>query len=202
MDNYTVYVHIDPEGKRYYGATKMDVERRWKDGRGYKNNLYFWKSIQKYGWGNIQHIIVARGLSKEEAHWLEEELIKTFDTTNRYKGYNITKGIGRKGLKHSEETKNKISEANKGENNGMYGKQRTEEHTKKICKAKSKPVIGIPLDSTNKTILTIARKDVSNYGFDPGHVGKCIRKVYKAHKGYKWYWINYKHNKKYRIKGE
>ena len=36
MSEYTVYVHIDPEGKRYYGATMMDVKKRWK--YGYRNN--------------------------------------------------------------------------------------------------------------------------------------------------------------------
>ena len=202
MGEYKVYVHIDPEGKRYYGATKIDINKRWKDGRGYKNNPYFWKAIEKFGWNNIDHIIVAKGLTKDEAFWLEEELIRAFDTTNRDKGCNIAKGVGRKGLKHSEETKNKMSESKIGENNPMYGKQRTEEHNKKICKAKSKPVIGIPLDEANKIIITIARKDVSNYGFDPSHVSNCIRKIHKSHKGYKLFRVNYKHNKKYNIEGK
>ena len=65
-----------------------------------------------------------------------------------------------------------------------------------------KPVIGIPLDNINKIILTISRQDVSNYEFDPSSVGKCVakKKKYKTHKGYKWFRLSYKHNKKYRIK--
>ena len=61
-------------------------------------------------------------------------------------------------------------------------------------------VLGIPLDDANKIILTIARQDVFNYGFKPSHVGDCLTKRYKTHKGYKWYRVNYRHNKKYRVK--
>ena len=63
-----------------------------------------------------------------------------------------------------------------------------------------KPVIGISLDSTNKIILAISIKYVSNYGFDPSAVSKCIRKIHDSHKGYKWYKANYKHNKHFRVK--
>ena len=41
----------------------------------------------------------------------------------------------KKGKKLSEETKNKISEANKGESNPMYGKHFSEEHKNKISEA-------------------------------------------------------------------
>ena len=36
--NYKVYVHIAPNGKRYYGITKKKVERRWRNGKGYEGN--------------------------------------------------------------------------------------------------------------------------------------------------------------------
>lgn len=49
MEEYTVYVHITSDGKRYYGATKQDIKKRWKNGRGYKHNKYFNDVIQKYG---------------------------------------------------------------------------------------------------------------------------------------------------------
>ena len=61
------------------------------------------------------------------------------------------------------------------------------------------PVIGIPLDKTKKIILAIGRNDISNYGFDPSHVRKCLNKKRKSHKDYKWFRVGYKHNKKYRV---
>lgn len=102
--NYKVYVHINKiNGKRYYGITKQDIEKRWLNGKGYRpyydkkgykhGNEHFWNSICKYGWNEgFEHIVIAKGLSEEEAKWLEVELIKEWDTTNQDKGYNITLG--------------------------------------------------------------------------------------------------------------
>lgn len=119
MEDYKVYVHIDPEGKRYYGATKMDIKKRWMSGYGYPHNAKFCEAIEKYGWSNIEHIIVVKRLTKDEAFWLEEELIKAYDTTNPEKGYNISTGGkgGANGVKRSEETRKKIGEAKVGKNN-------------------------------------------------------------------------------------
>lgn len=106
--NYKVYVHIAPNGKRYYGITKQKVEARWKNGKGYGANEYFYRAINKYGWDNFEHIIIARGLSEEEAKWLEVELIREHDTSNREYGYNISLGgEAHKGHKHTEETRKK-----------------------------------------------------------------------------------------------
>ena len=70
-----------------------------------------------------------------------------------------------------------------------------------VCKSsrkRMKPVLGIPLDKVNKIILTTSNKDVVKYGFDPSHISKCLTKKYKSHKDYKWYRVNYKHDKIYR----
>ena len=41
-EEYTVYLHICPEGKKYYGATKLNVNRRWrKNGEGYEKQENF-----------------------------------------------------------------------------------------------------------------------------------------------------------------
>ena len=132
-NNYTVYTHISPSNKRYVGITKVKVEERWrKNGEGYKTQI-FYRAIEKYGWDNFQHIIIAKGLTKEEAEWLEIELIKVWDTTNRDKGYNIVEGGNafdglqgelnpNYGKTHSEETRRKISEKAMGRTSPMKGK--------------------------------------------------------------------------------
>lgn len=61
-------------------------------------------------------------------------------------------------------------------------------------------VLGVPLDDTNKITLAISHNDVSNYGFNQSAVSRCLAKIRKSHKGYRWYKVNYKHNKIYRIK--
>ena len=55
MDNYTVYKHTSPNGKVYIGITCKPTKARWKNGKGYKNNDYFYNAILKYGWENFSH---------------------------------------------------------------------------------------------------------------------------------------------------
>lgn len=62
----------------------------------------------KYGWDNIEHIILFEGLSKENAEKKEIDLIALYDSTNREKGYNIENG-GNSAGKHSAETIEKMS---------------------------------------------------------------------------------------------
>ena len=126
MDNYTVYMHVSPSGKRYIGITGQSVEKRWGNGTGYKNCISFNRAIEKYGWNNIKHIILYSGLRKEDAETKEIELIKKYNTTDSRYGYNIENGGSTIG-KHSEETKRKISIANKGNTSPFKGIPRSEE---------------------------------------------------------------------------
>ena len=187
MKEYTVYLHISPSGKRYYGITKLNINQRWRNGNGYKNQKCFWRAIEKYGWDNFEHIIIARGLSEEEAKWLEIELIREWNTTNPNKGYNNS--LGGESWNCSEETKKKMSEAKKGKHlseetkkkmseskKGKYlseetkkklseiksGKQLSEEHKKKISRAVSKennPMYGKHLSEETKKKMSEAKVD-------------------------------------------
>lgn len=64
---YSVYMHIFPNGKRYVGITSQQISRRWREGKGYKSQEMFTRAINKYGWDNIQHIILYDKLTKEQA---------------------------------------------------------------------------------------------------------------------------------------
>lgn len=86
---YTVYKHTCPNGKVYIGITNQKPERRWGgNGRGYKDNEYFYRAIQKYGWDNIKHEIVAEGLTEDEACGMEVDLISEYRANDRSCGYN------------------------------------------------------------------------------------------------------------------
>ena len=110
QEEYTVYMHITPSGKKYVGITKQNPKKRWGSGSGYKHNKYFYNAIQKYGWNNIQHIILFEQLSKGKAKNIEIYLIEKYNLTDKDKGYNITKGgDGLNGMIVSTETREKMS---------------------------------------------------------------------------------------------
>ena len=211
---HTVYLHISPNGKRYYGATSREVERRWVGGRGYKKNDRFWEGIQKYGWNNFQHIIVARYLTKDEAYWLEEELIREWNTTNPDKGYNITNGgPGANGLKHSIETRKKMSGNHvdvSGENHPMYGKHHTidiKNRLSKVNKGKNNPMAKSVICLTTKRIFFTAREGSKYYNCNYSNISQCCQGKFKSAgklNGQRlvWRYLVWNHNKKYRINKE
>lgn len=92
MRSYSVYKHTTPSGKVYIGITFQDPLKRWKNGRGYEGCTSFYRAIQKYGWENIKHEIVAEGLSKSEACDMEQDLIARHNSCDPACGYNLTHG--------------------------------------------------------------------------------------------------------------
>lgn len=84
---YKVYVHTNKiTGKKYVGITKLDPKVRWQNGHGYSHQDKFYPDILKYGWDNFEHEIMFDGLTKQEAHVKEAELIKLYDSVKN--GYN------------------------------------------------------------------------------------------------------------------
>lgn len=107
MDTYFVYMHINKENdKKYIGITCQDLNRRWKNGNGYKGSPKFYNAILKYGWDGFKHIVVAEGLSKDEACKMQVELIKQHRTQDDLFGYNLD--FGGTASKHTDETKQKL----------------------------------------------------------------------------------------------
>lgn len=168
---WCVYMHTCKEnGKVYIGITCQKPEWRWRsDGSGYIGSTYFWSAIQKYGWENFAHQIIFDGLSREEACEAEINLISLYDSTNPQKGYNLSKGgdSGGFGVEISEETRRRISEANKGRvvseetrqkiSQSEMGKFVSEETKRKISDAlkgkyvgEKNPMYGIPLSDEHK----------------------------------------------------
>lgn len=91
MKTWTVYKHVSPSGKVYVGITS-NIHRRWA-ANGYYYCLketIFSRALHKYGWDNFQHIVIAEGLTKQEASNLEKILIKEYKELGI--SYNITDG--------------------------------------------------------------------------------------------------------------
>jgi len=88
--NYSVYMHVSPNEKLYIGMTQ-DIEQRYGyNGNGYREQPGFHDAIKKYGWGNLDHAVIASDLSKEEAEEREHDAIVTLNTHED--GYNRNDG--------------------------------------------------------------------------------------------------------------
>lgn len=113
-ENYVVYVHINKiNSKKYVGLTKHgdNPNKRWRDGKHYENT-YFGRAIDKYGWDNFEHIILEKGLTKNQANQKEKYYIKLYNSNNNNFGYNSTSG-GDHDFNFTEETLKKLSIASK-----------------------------------------------------------------------------------------
>lgn len=142
---WTVYIHIVPKSisgydydKYYVGITSKSVDFRWKNnGYGYVSQKFFYKAIQKYGWNNIEHYIIAEHLTEDEAKKFEKTLIKELDcNANKGRhGYNITDGgDGLNGYIMPEDERKRRSLSYSGKGNPYYGKKHTKEIRLKMSK--------------------------------------------------------------------
>lgn len=89
---YSVYKHTAPNGKCYIGITKQTIERRSQNGEGYNTQRVFYRAIQKYGWDNFKHEILAENLTHDEACKKEMYYIDLYKSNQNQFGYNVTAG--------------------------------------------------------------------------------------------------------------
>lgn len=90
MENYKVYMHTFPNGKKYIGMTKREPTVRWGNGTNYNQEMT--EAVAYYGWENVLHEILAEHLTEEQARAEETRYIIELGTTNSEKGYNKITG--------------------------------------------------------------------------------------------------------------
>jgi hypothetical protein len=59
---------------------------------GYKKHTRIGSAIAHYGWDNAETVVLKSNLSKEDADYFEQRIIREFQLQNPAFGYNITKG--------------------------------------------------------------------------------------------------------------
>lgn len=140
MREYYIYKHTNKtNGKCYIGQT-WNIKNRWHPSC-YKKSEKFYNAILKYGWDNFTHEILIKCDENNVDYW-ESYYIKLYNSVNN--GYNLESG-GNKYKIFNEETKLKISKANKGKKRsaedieknriGHIGITHTEETKKKLRQA-------------------------------------------------------------------
>lgn len=168
---YCVYKHTAPNGKIYIGITCQQPQKRWgADGRGYKDNEYFFRAIRKHGWQNFKHEILLNGLTKAEACAKEIELIALHKSNCEENGYNLSSGGEASGAgvhnPRSEEAKRKQSIA-------MTGRKHTAETIAKIV-----------AKNTGKKRSAEQRKRMSTKGhYQPPHTDDWRRQMAERFSG-------------------
>ena len=121
-------------GKSYIGQTIQDaVKTRIRDHLTGNGNRIVKHAIAKYGEDAFVFEILHDGIIPEFLDTLEIEAIQNFNTIAP-NGYNLDTG-GNRNKTRSEETKRKLSKANKGKPGPNKGKTFSEEHRRKISEA-------------------------------------------------------------------
>ena len=150
-----------------------------ENGYGYTNNKHFYSAIKKYGWDNIEHIVVKAGMSKEDACTLEQDLIKRYDATNREKGYNKSVGgeISSLGFHHTEDAKRKIAKAS-------TGRKRPKESIEKAARARRKKVDVYDLELHLIKRCDSVREAEEITGVNNANISAVCKGKYKQISGY------------------
>lgn len=146
-------------GKQYIGErTTENINNDQYIGSG----VYIKEAIKKYGKNNFSKVILEIFPNKTDAYISQEKYIKIYNTLSP-NGYNISpKGGIKEKNSHSEESKRKISEHNKG-------KILSEETKEKIRQSK----LNISDETKKKIGLASAnRSDESNYRCGSTNRGK------------------------------
>lgn len=152
-NNFIVYIHIRPDiNEPFYVGKGVPGREIRTCGRN-----QYWKNVVNKNNGIFESKILFEGLSEEEALLKERET----ELDLRNKGYilaNIAEcGVkaGTTGMKHSEESKQKMSEYWKQYYNENPSPNKGKKMSKESCEKKSKSMLGI----MNKPILQYDLQD-------------------------------------------
>lgn len=193
-NKWTVYVHIVPKeisgnlnDKYYVGITSTGVAKRWKNGIGYKGQV-FYRAVLKYGWNNIQHEIIAEHLTKDEACDFEKTLIKSLKSNDNIYGYNMDTG-GNLGKELSMESRLKLSNSQPK----FFGKENNN-HIPVICLndltvfesiADANAWLGFKRNNSNISNVLNGTNDSKTIGKHPITGERCVWAYYDNNKDYK-----------------
>lgn len=123
-NDFYVYAHCKENGEPYY----IGKGRRNRHSEVSRRSDLWRKHAEKYG---VKHHIIAKNLTEEEAYAFEKKLVtalgKKCDGTGILANL-VDGGFGVVGLKHTDETKAKLSAAHRG-------KVLSEDHRRKMSEA-------------------------------------------------------------------
>ena len=147
---------------KVYIGQSVDIYSRWYNHKcslrnGTHYNLHLQCAWNKYGEENFDFSIIAE-CTEEDLNQVEMMYISNYQSYKSEFGYNLT--LGGEGSVPNDETREKFSRANAGENNPMFGKCHTDETKKKIS-------------------VALSGENNPNYGKHSVHYGKHLSDAHK-----------------------
>ena len=167
-----------PSGKSYIGQTTRPIEKRFQTHQQKSSGcVAIYRAIQKHGWENFEKDWYE--CPDEDLDFDEELLVREMDTLAP-RGYNLKEGGGSTG-KLSEETKQKMSEAQRGDKNHNYGKTSSDETKQKLSEVR----LGIPKSDGHRRKISEAMRGEKHYMYGKIPSDETKQKMSKSHRGEK-----------------
>lgn len=173
-------------GKRYVGSA-VNLKRRWGEHLrrlrgGSHDNRHLQNAFYKYGDAAFVFSVLEPVANPAELIGREQYHLDTLNPE-----YNISRMAGSSlGIKRSEETRRKISEANRGERNPHYGKHLSEQHRRRISEAlkgERNHNYGKRLSEETRRKLSEACRGERNHNYGKHLSEETRRNIGKAVKG-------------------
>lgn len=163
-----VYIIKNIVNNKVYIGSAIDVKERWRrhkkdlrKGKHHSNLLL--RAWNKYGEQSFKFEILQEVLNPEHLLSYEQVYLDYYKSYENDRGYNICKTAGSQyGLRHTEETKRKISDAVSGDNNPFKGrkhKPETIEYLRKINTGKK-----VSEETKQKLRDKLSGENAPNYG--------------------------------------
>ena len=145
LQGHCIYAITNTKTGRYYVGRTCNFNKRKRDHfadlrNGKHSSPKLQASYNKHGERCFNMVALCHGLGHDEAVELEQKMLDRHYNT-LYNCNRSASGLAA-GTKMSEETKRKMSKAQKGKNNPRYGKPVTEETRRKISEAKKGKSLG------------------------------------------------------------
>lgn len=196
---YLITVNCGENNPLYYVGQSVDIKNRWRYHlaslrNGRHMNIVTQRAFDKYGELNFKFEILIecdKSESTEIEQWFLDEMCPyqrcmniSTDAKAPHRGkplsekHRLAISIGGRGMKRSDETRSKISAANTGIKNSMYGNNGSKNK-------RSRPVVAFSLHTDERLYFESACMSIP-YGFSQEEISRCCNGKRVSHKGFVW----------------
>lgn len=178
-----IYKHTNKvNGKSYVGQTVYSMEKRWREHCSFANKnrtCYFYRAIVKHGKDAFEHEILEDNIPQDKLNEREIFYIEKYGTFDN--GYNLDRGgQTRKDFRLTEETKRKLSEANKGKKLSKEQVDMMRENFKGIKGGRFKPWFFVDTMGYRHEFHSITKRDYALlFGIDESAFSGRFNQKYK-----------------------